>query len=108
MVFTVVTFIIKNVILSIVSGLGWTLIAIYLFVLYYSGDPDYGYMTYGFAWMATIMCMAMYFSTWWVHRKQTTQIQQGKSFYDSEFKDEFKDIEEIYEARRKVRKLRKG
>jgi hypothetical protein len=100
------TFIIKNTILNIVSGLGWTLIAIYLFNLAGSGDPDYGRFTWGFAFVATILAMAMFFNSWWAHRKKTVEITKGKNFYDETFEETFKDLDDIHETRRKIRKLR--
>ncbi len=108
-VFTIIAFIIKNTILAIVSGLGWTVSSIYLFTLVATGDADYtGGPTYGLAWIAVIMAMACFFSTWWLHRTKTEQMQKGRSFYDANFKDEYKDIEEIYEARRKFKNFRKN
>lgn len=104
--FMVFSFIWKNTLFTIMSGLGWIIVSIYLFSLYYSGDPDYGMSVFGFSWLTLATGMGMLFMSWWSHRRKTEVIQgKGENFY-SDSDPEFKDIEEIYKARSNRKKLR--
>lgn len=109
LILSIVSIVLKNTILSIVSGLGWALVAMYMFNLVALGDPDYGQFAWGFGMMAVILTMAMFFQTWWVHRKKTIELDDktGESFYTDKDPD-FKEIRELYEARNARKKLRRG
>jgi hypothetical protein len=107
-IFSIAGFVLKNTILIIVSGLGWSLSSIYMFSLSASGDPDYGAFTNGFGYMCILMAMACFFSSWWIHRKRTIEIVASGNFYETQFKDEFKDMKDIYEARDEIKRMRKG
>jgi flagellar biosynthesis protein FlhB len=107
-VFSIAGFVLKNSIMIIVSGLGWSLSSIYMFNLVASGDSDYGTMTSGFGYLCLIMAMACFFSSWWIHRKQTILTQNdktGETFY-TEGDPEFKEINDMYKARANKKKLR--
>ena len=107
LILSIVSIILKNTILSIVSGLGWALVAMYMFSLVASGDPDFGQFAWGFGMMSVILAMAMFFQTWWIHRKKTLQLdpKTGENFY-TENDPDWKDIQDIQNARRTRRKLR--
>lgn len=106
LILSICSLIFKNTILSIVSGLGWALVAMYMFGLYASGDPDYGYFTWGLGMMAVVLSLAMFFQSWWVHRRKTEQIQgKGEKFYDEDDPD-FREINEIRRAKQSVRRMK--
>jgi hypothetical protein len=106
-IFTIAGFILKNTILIIVSGLGWSLASMYMFQLSAMGDPDYGAFTNGFAYLCVLMAMACFFFSWWSHRKKTEQMSDkvGETFY-TEGDPEFKEINDMYKARANKKKLR--
>jgi hypothetical protein len=105
MIFALIT---KNTILIIVAGLGWIVTSIFLFSLYYSGDPDYGLQVFGFSWMAILLGMTCFFSSWWIHRKKTIELaddKTGQGFYTDNDPD-YKEFEEMYKARSNRKKMR--
>lgn len=102
-IFTVVSLFLKNTLITIICGLGWALIAIYLFGLSNTGDPDYGYFTSGLGWVATLFCLGMMFSAWWAHRKTTAKLERGVDFYEQ---DDFSTLREMYELKAQRNKLR--
>jgi hypothetical protein len=104
----IVALVLKNTVLIIVSGLGWALVAMYLFNIAGSGDPDFGRWTSGLGYFSTILTMSAFFSSWWIHRKKTIDIVASENFYETQFKDEFKDMKDIYEARDEIKRMRKG
>jgi len=93
--------------MSIVSGLGWALVAMYMLSLYASGDPSYGLFAWGFGMMAVVLSMASFFLSWWVHRKATLKLdpKTGENFYTDDDPD-YKEMHEILKARATRRKLR--
>ena len=104
--FMLFSFIWKNMLFSILSGLAWVVVSIYLFGKYYSGDPDYGNAVLGFSYLSATAGIGMFFMSWWVSRRKTELIQgKGENFY-SENDPDFKDIHDIYEARKSRKKLR--
>lgn len=108
LILSVVSVILKNTIFSIASGLGWALVAMYMFSLYATGDPDYGLYSWGLGMMAVILTLAMFFQGWWINRKKTIQMQNdttGETFY-TEGDPEFKEINDMYKARANKKKLR--
>jgi ABC-type multidrug transport system fused ATPase/permease subunit len=106
-VFMIFSFIWKNTLLTIMSGLGWIIVSIYLFSMYYSGDSDYGYSVFGFSWLTLATGMGMLLMSWWSHRKKTEQMSDkvGETFY-TEGDPEFKEINDMYKARANKKKLR--
>jgi uncharacterized membrane protein YedE/YeeE len=108
LVLHIVALILKNTVLIIVSGLGWALVATYLFNVAGSGDPDFGRWTVGLGYFATILSLSAFFTSWWIHRKKTLQTQNdktGETFY-TEGDPEFKEINDMYKARANKKKLR--
>lgn len=107
LVLSIVAVVLKNTIFSIVSGLGWALVAMYMFSLYATGDPDYGQFSWGLGMMATILSLAMFFQSWWVHRKKSIAIsEKGIDPYSADDLD-FKEMNDIYKARDARRKMRR-
>jgi len=106
-VFMLFSFIWKNTLFTIMSGLGWIIVAIYLFSMYYSGDSDYGYSVFGFGWLTLATGMGMLFMSWYSHRKKTAQMGDNvaETFY-TEGDPEFKEINDMYKARANKKKLR--
>jgi flagellar biosynthesis protein FlhB len=106
-IFSIVAFVIKNTILAIVSGMGWSLSSIYMFAMSASGDPDMGTFTNAFGYLCLIMAMACFIAVWYLHRKKTILMDNktGETFY-TEGDPEFKDINDMYAARKARRKLR--
>jgi len=106
-IFSIAGFVLRNSIMIIVSGLGWSLASIYMFNLVASGDPDFGTMTSGFGYLCLIMAMTCFFSSWWIHRKKTEQMgnKVNETFY-TEGDPEYKEMHEILQARAMRRRLR--
>jgi hypothetical protein len=108
LILMLVAMIIRNTVLIIVAGLGWVVTSIFLFGLYATGDPDYSYSVYGFAWMCVLLAMTCFIYSWWSHRKKTLQMaddKTGETFY-TEGDPEFKEINDMYKARANKKKLR--
>jgi hypothetical protein len=104
--FMIFSFIWKNTLLTILSGLGWIIVSIYLFSMYYSGDPSYGMSVFGFSWLTLAAGMGMLFMSWWSHRRKTEILQgKGENFYSEEDPD-YKEISDSYKARAARKKLR--
>jgi hypothetical protein len=107
-VFMIFSFIWKNTLLTILSGLGWIIVSIYLFSMYYSGDPDYGMSVFGFAWLTLATGMGMLLMSWWSHRKKTIELstdKTGQGFYTDNDPD-YKEFDEMYKARSNRKKMR--
>ena len=108
LVLHIVALILKNTVLIIVSGLGWALVATYLFNIAGSGDPDFGRWTVGLGYFATILSLSAFFTSWWIHRKQTIKLaddKTGQGFYTDNDPD-YKEFEEMYKARANRKKMR--
>jgi len=106
LVLSIMAIIFKNTVFSIVSGLGWALTAMYMFSLYATGDSDYGLFSWGLGMMAVVLCLGMFFQSWWVHRRKTEVIQgKGENFYADNDPD-YKEFEEMYKARSNRKKMR--
>jgi hypothetical protein len=104
--FMIFSFIWKNMLFTIMSGLAWIVVSIYLFSKYYSGDPDFGNAVFGLSWLTLASGMGMLFRAWWVSRRKTELIQgKGENFYSEEDPD-YKEISDSYKARAARKKLR--
>jgi hypothetical protein len=105
-VFMVFSFIWKSTLFTILSGMAWIVVSIYLFSKYYSGDPDFGITVWGFGWLTMATGMGLFFRSWWVSRRKTELIQgKGENFYSEEDPD-YKEISDSYKARANRKKLR--
>jgi hypothetical protein len=107
-IFSIAGFLMKNTVLIIVSGLGWSLASIYMFQLSAMGDPDFGVFTNGFGYLCVLMAMACFFFSWWSHRKKTIEVindKTGQGFYTDNDPD-YKEFEEMYKARSNRKKIR--
>jgi peptidoglycan/LPS O-acetylase OafA/YrhL len=108
LILSALSVILKNTIFSIVSGLGWALVAMYMFNVSSQGDPDIGVFAWGLGMMAVILTLAMFLQGWWLSRKKTLQMSNdktGETFY-TEGDPEFKEINDMYKARANKKKLR--
>ena len=107
-IFSIAGFVLKNTILIIVSGLGWSLSSLYMFSMANSGDSDYGAFTNGFAYLCVLMALACFFFSWWSHRGKTIKMaddKTGQGFYTDNDPD-YKEFEEMYKARANRKKMR--
>jgi len=87
--------IIRNTVLIIVAGLGWVVSSIFLFGLYATGDPDYSYSVYGFAWMCILLAMTCFIYSWWSHRKKTLEMTGRSDPFYSKGDNDFSEMREI-------------
>jgi hypothetical protein len=58
--FSLMLFIFRHSMLSVISGIIWAVLGIYLFTRAYSGDVDAGIVTWGFGWL----CFGLAFVFW--------------------------------------------
>jgi hypothetical protein len=63
---TIMLFCFKNKYLSLISGLGWSIIGVYDFTRAYSGDPDAGTMTWAFGWICLVLALVCWTSPLWL------------------------------------------
>lgn len=103
-VLTVMSFMYKNVALSIVAALAWFGMGIYQLGSYYDGGGVLLKMITGY--LGFLMGACMILAPIMFMRKPKATPEPYKNFYESEFKDDFREISEAYEARAAVRKFR--
>jgi hypothetical protein len=100
---TIMSFIYKNVALSIISALAWTGMGIYQLSSYYGGGGVL--LKYITGYLGFLMAVCMFIAPiMFVRKAKTPKIE--RDFYDTEFKDDFKEISDAYDARRQVKKYR--
>jgi len=103
-VLTAMSFMYKNVALSIISALAWFGIGIYQMGSYYDGGGVL--LKYITGMLGFLMGTCMVIAPIMFMRKPKKAAESYKGFYDVEFKDDFREISEAYEARRQVKKYR--
>lgn len=108
-VLTIMAFIYKNVALSIIAALAWTGMGIYQLSNYYtSATPIILELVTGY--LGALMAICMFISPIMFIRasraKLKTVTEPYKDYYEREFKDDFKEITEVREARKQLRKHR--
>lgn len=105
-VLTVISFMYKNVALSIISALAWAGIGIYQLSNYYtSGSPIILQLVTGY--LGALMAICMFISPIMFMRKPKLAPEPYKDYYTREFKDDFKEITEVREARSQLRGYRR-
>lgn len=103
-VLTIMAFIYKNVAFSIIAALAWAGMGVYQLSGYYStGAPILLKLITGY--LGALMSLCMFISPIMFTRKAKI-ITPEKDFYEREFKDDFKELLEVHEARAKLRKHR--
>jgi len=108
LILSALSVILKNTIFSIVSGLGWALVAMYMFNVSSQGDPDIGVFAWGLGMMAVILTLAMFLQGWWLNRKKTIEMasdKTGQGFYTDNDPD-YKEMDEMIKARANRKKMR--
>jgi hypothetical protein len=103
-VLTVMSFMYKNVALSIISALAWFGMGIYQMGSYYDGAGIL--LKYITGMLGFLMGTCMIIAPIMFMRKPKAEPEAYKGFYESEFKDDFRDITEAYEARAAVKKFK--
>lgn len=103
-VLTIMAFIYRNVALSIIAALAWAGMGAYQLSAYYSTTtPILLRLVTGY--LGALMALCMFIAPIMFMRKpKATKVE--RDFYNSEFKDEFKEISDAHDARRQVRKYR--
>jgi hypothetical protein len=102
-VLTIMAFLYRNVALSIIAALAWVGMGIYQLSSYYSGGGVL--LKYITAYLGFLMFACMIIAPiMFIRKAKVPKVE--KDFYDTEFKDDFKDIADAYEARKQVRKYR--
>ena len=105
-VLTIMAFIYKNVAFSIISALAWSGMGIYQLSNYYTMSiPTLLNLITGY--LGALMALCMFISPIMFMRKPKAQPEKYKGFYEREFKDDFKEMSEIYEARAERKKLKR-
>jgi hypothetical protein len=102
-VLTMMAFIYKNVAFSIIAALAWAGMGVYQLAGYYTGPPILLKLITGY--LGALMTLCMFISPIMFTRKAKV-IPEQKDFYEREFKDDFKELLEVHEARAKLRKHR--
>ena len=103
-VLTIMSFIYKNVALSIISALAWAGMGAYQLSSYYS-SPTPILLKFITGYLGALMALCMFISPIMFMRKPKAD-KVDRDFYDTEFKDDFKEISDAYDARRQVKKYR--
>lgn len=103
-VLTIMSFIYKNVALSIIAALAWTGMGIYQLGSYYSGGGIL--LKYITGYLGFLMAACMFIAPIMFMRKPKPAPEPYKDFYEREFKDDFREISEVHEARRQLRQHR--
>lgn len=103
-VLTAMSFMYKNVALSIISALAWFGIGIYQMGSYYDGGGVL--LKYITGILGFLMGTCMMIAPIMFMRKPKPEPEPYGSFYEREFKDDFKDVTEAYEARAAIRKFK--
>jgi hypothetical protein len=103
-VLTVMSFMYKNVALSIIAALAWAGMGIYQMSSYYAGGGVL--LKYITGYLGFLMAACMFIAPIMFIRKPKALPEKYKDFYEREFKDDFKDITEVYEARKQLKKNR--
>lgn len=103
-VLTIMSFIYKNVALSIISALAWAGMGIYQMQSYYSGGAVL--LKYITAYLGFLMAICMFIAPIMFIRKPKASPEPYKDYYEREFKDDFKEISEMRDARKQLRKHR--
>jgi len=102
-VLTIMSFLYKNVALSIIAALAWAGMGIYQLSSYYDGGGVL--LKYITGYLGFLMAACMFIAPiMFIRKPKTAKVE--KDFYDSEFKDDFKEIADAYEARKQVKKYR--
>ena len=103
-VLTIMSFIYRNVALSIIAALAWAGMGAYQLSSYYS-YPTPILLKLITGYLGVLMAICMFIAPIMFMRKPKVA-KVEKEFYDSEFKDDFKEISDAYDARRQVKKYR--
>jgi hypothetical protein len=103
-VLTVLAFNQRNKGLSIVASLPWIGLGIYQMSSYYDGGGVLLKYIFGYLGFLMFACMIIAPIMWM--RKPKAAPEPYQDFYDKEFKNDFREIEEAYSARSALRKYR--
>ena len=102
-VLTIMSFIYKNVALSIIAALAWVGMGIYQLSSYYSGGAIL--LKYITGYLGFLMAVCMFIAPiMFIRKPKVPKVE--RDFYDTEFKDDFKEISDAHDARRQVKKYR--
>jgi hypothetical protein len=104
LVLTILSFLYKNVALSIIAALAWVGMGIYQLTGYYSGGGVL--LKYITGYLGFLMAACMFIAPIMFMRKPKAAAAAPKDFYEREFKDDFKELTEVHDARAKVRGYR--